>query len=256
MPTSSGSTAGGSESAVPLITRIVRVKLAELRTLTGEENAHFLSGDKYRQLVENLRADQVLTSAPLVHEGVVLSGNHRVKAAIEAGILEADVIEVVGDLPTGRRIAIQLAHNAINGEDDVSVLKRLYDGLDLFWKRYTALTDNMLGTLPKIDIKSLALGTQAWQELRVLFLPDQLEELGAHRRRIEDAMAAILKRSKEDRFAWVARLEDFDRVFTALVKVKEQRQIHNTALALRVMAELAVERLDQLQAGTEADHGT
>jgi len=197
----------------------------------------------------------VLTSAPLVHDGVVISGNHRVRAAIEAGITEADVIEIVGELLPTRRVAIQLSHNAIAGEDDPSVLKKLYDGLDLFWRRYSALTDNMLGTLPKIDIKGLGIGTQQWQELRVTFLPEQLDALGADRKKIEDGVASLLKRTKLDRFQWMARLADFELVFGAIVRVKEQRTIHNTALAIRVMAELAVERLDQLLTEKAAGDG-
>jgi len=64
------------------------------RTLTLlDVNARFLPHEQFRQLVENIRRDGCLTSTPLVWNDtasgrlVVLSGNHRTLAAIEAGLV-------------------------------------------------------------------------------------------------------------------------------------------------------------------------
>jgi ParB-like nuclease domain len=79
-----------------LQTRVIRVQLSELQLL--EKNARYLKGPLFNRLVENIKADGCLTSFPLVaRQGdalTVISGNHRVSAAIKAGIGETDVIEV------------------------------------------------------------------------------------------------------------------------------------------------------------------
>ena len=115
----------------------IKARLSELKLL--EKNARYMKGPQFERLVENIRRDGVLTSFPLVHrEGKaleVISGNHRVSAAIKAGIEESDVIEVTTPLTRQQFVALQLSHNAIAGQDDPNILRSLYDELDFGWKR-------------------------------------------------------------------------------------------------------------------------
>jgi hypothetical protein len=48
-------------------------------------------------------------------------GNHRVRAAIKAGIDESDVIDILTEISEERRLAIQLSQNAISGKDDPNI---------------------------------------------------------------------------------------------------------------------------------------
>jgi hypothetical protein len=215
----------------------VRVKLKTLKTLEARRNARYMKGEQFNQLVDNLRRDGALTSAPLVHEGVVLSGNHRVLAAIKAGIEEADVIEVIGPLPEPRKLAIQLSHNAITGQDDPSILQALFGELELEMKAYSGVTDDMFKGLEELKVSSLSAGALATQDVMLTFLPEEAT-----------AFTELVKRfEKKKRFPiLVASLADFDRFFETVVAVKEQLNIQNTATAVRVMATLATERLEQL----------
>src|SRR4051794_17396228 len=104
--------------------------------------------EQYQQLVANIRRDEGLTSTPFVwhdveaDERIVLSGNHRVKAAVEAGLEEVHWLETSDPLTEGQRLGIQLSHNAIVGEDDLSILKTLYEKIDeLDWREYAGLDD-------------------------------------------------------------------------------------------------------------------
>ncbi len=198
-----------------------------------------MQGAQFRQLVENLKLDGALTSTPLVYQGTVLSGNHRVQAAIEAGIEEADVIEVLTPLDDKRQVALQLSHNAIVGQDDPGALAELYRGLDIEWKQYSGLTDAALNEIHELDVKALALGQPEYQELVLLFLP---EEQGAFLR----ALKSIEGKLKKGVPVVVGRYEDFDRFFQAVVAMKKVKGVHNSALAVRMIAELA---LGQLEAG-------
>ena len=227
------STANGSAGTVQ--TRTVRVKLRDLRLL--EKNARYMKDAQFQQLVENLRADGCLTSAPLIYDGDVLSGNHRVQAAIEAGIEEADAIEITSTLTRKQRTAIQLSHNAIVGQDDPSMLHDLYAGLDLSAKTYSGLTDDDFKGLLEIDTAGLSVGAVTYDELVFLFLPeDEAVFL--------EALAKVESVKKRPR-RLAANYKDFDRIFEAIIAVKEKHNIHNSAVALRVMADLALERLAQ-----------
>jgi hypothetical protein len=203
-----------------------------------------MKAEQFNQLVDNLRRDGVLTSHALVHDGVVLSGNHRVLAAIKAGIEEAEVIEIVGPLSEARKLALQLSHNSVVGQDDPSVLASLYGELDLDLKLYSGVTDDMLKSIDDLKIASLSAGATQYQDVLLTFLP-------------EDAMAftELLKRfARKDRFpVLVASLADFDRFFETIVAVKEKLNIQNTATAVRVMTELAVARLEQIESA-EGEH--
>ena len=230
---------GGNASPPPpkLHTQVVRRKLRELELLPTDENARFMEGAEYKLLVENLRMDGVLTSSPLVYGKKVLSGNHRVEAAIEAGIEEADVIEVLGDLPDERALALQLSHNAISGKDDPGRLARLYSKLDLSWKRFSGLTDGVLLAVQELDIKALAIGQPAYQELLILFLPEEQD-------RFLKCLAKVESVAKKSGIALAARFEDFGSFFDTVVAAKRVRGIHNSAVALRTIADIALRVLE------------
>jgi hypothetical protein len=206
-----------------------------------------MPGAQFRQFVSNLELDGVLTSVPLVYQGKVLSGNHRVQAAIEAGIEEAEVIEVLTPLDEKRQVALQLSHNAIVGQDDPGMLSELYRGLDIEWKQYSGLTDAALNDISELDVKALALGIPEYQELVLLFLP---EEQGAFLR----ALKSVEGKLKKGIPVFVGRYDDFDRFFEAVVAMKKVKGVHNSALAVRMIAELALKALEGAKPeGTEPE---
>jgi hypothetical protein len=226
-----------------LETRVVRRALAKLKA--PEKNARYMTAAQFDRLVENLKRDGVLTSLPLVYGDTILSGNHRVRAALKAGIVEADVIEVVTPLDAKRRVALQLSHNAITGQDDPNLLSDLYGSLDFDEKAYSGLTDEMLGKIDDLTMSALGIGAPAYEDILLTFLPEDAEQFAALVKRLEKAGRAMPR--------FVSSLADFTPFFDTLLAVKEKLNIHNTSLAVRMMATLACERLEQI--GQE-DHGT
>ncbi|MGH9299068.1 MAG: ParB N-terminal domain-containing protein [Acidimicrobiales bacterium] len=141
-------------------TRLIRLDPRQLRLL--DTNARFMRHETFTRLVENIRNDGCLTQIPFAWldpaDGryLVLSGNHRVLAAIDAGLDEIDCQVTDDELPRARRVAIQLSHNAISGEDDPALLKQLYEELqELDLLVYSGLDDKMLDLLEKVEIDSL-----------------------------------------------------------------------------------------------------
>lgn len=193
-----------------------------------------MKGEQFRRLVDNIRADGCLTSLPLVAsvDGrlTVVSGTHRVSAAIQAGIAESNVIEVISPLTRQQFVALQLSHNAIVGQDDPNKLRELYEELDFGWKEYSGLTDEAFA-VQDLDASSLHVEQPQYEELRISFLPADKEVV----LRWLDALGKI----KSHPVAVVGRYEDFSTFFDGLLRVKQVKNVHNTALALRLMAELA-----------------
>lgn len=244
------STDAPAEGIEPLETRIVVRKLRELRHL--QDNAHFMGGAEYRQLVQNIQTDGVMTSTPTVYRDEIISGNHRVDAALAAGVEEAAVIEIVslkggGDVSPDRLRAIALSHNAIHGQDDPGLLAEQYKKLNLQWKAYSGLNDAAFKGLKALDVKALAIGAPSYQELLVLFLPEEANKFA-------EAIGKVQKKLAKGVPAYAGRFEDFDRVFDAIVTAKRVKGVHNTAVALRVIAELALAKLEEEeQAAKPAD---
>jgi hypothetical protein len=219
----------------------------ELKLL--DKNARHMNAKQFTQLVANVQRDGVLTSAPLVHRAedrlVVLSGNHRVKAAVAAGLATVTVIEVKGELTKERLIALQLSHNAITGEDDQNILRELYESLDVLEQRYSGLMDNDFGLLEDLDLTKLSLGQPSYQTINLAFLPEDHEIF-------VDAMQQITKGAKNNK-RYIARLADFEQFEKTLVAVSDTLDIRNQALAVLAMAELAMDQLDHLTRNANGD---
>ena len=130
----------------------------------------------------NIKRDGQLTSAPFAAldpadgKYEVLSGNHRVQAAISAGLQTIPCIITDDPLSEEQRIAIQLSHNAIVGQDDPDILKKLYDKiLDIDLKEYSGLDDKTLGLLDKAQSQAMSEANLEFQVLSIVYLPDELK---------------------------------------------------------------------------------
>ncbi len=223
-----------------------KVRLRDLTLLEKEKNPRYMTGPQFKQLTSNLEADGAMTSTPTVHKGIVLSGNHRVEAALKAGIEEGWVLEILNeDLPDDRKMAIQLSHNAITGQDDPNLLADFYKNLDFSWAKYSGLTDDVLKAATKLESVSLTVGPPEYTELMMAFLPEDADRFLAH----IDKVAKHAGR----RHVMAARFADFDKAFDAIVRVKQLKNIQNIAVTFATLVEMALERIEQLEAERDAE---
>ncbi|MEW1700698.1 ParB N-terminal domain-containing protein [Streptomyces sp. NPDC091278] len=211
-------------------------------------NARFLPHEQFRQLVENITQDGCLTSTPLVwHDAesgarIVLSGNHRTMAAIEAGLTRIGWLEITDPLPRQRQIALQLSHNAISGQDDPAILKELYEELEsVEWRQYTALDDQVLNLLEKVDVESLAEANLDFATITIVFLPDELK-------RAEAALDEAKKTATADA-RWGVALTQYDDVLNALETTRDAYKIGNSATAFGVILATFERHLAELTDG-------
>lgn len=234
-----------------LATEIRRLPIAQLRHL--EVNARYMTADQQMRLTENIKRDGGLTSLPLVwleqtQKGkpindpatyLIVSGNHRVFSAREAGLAEIDCIVITNWVSEARRIEIQLAHNAVSGQDDLSILEQLYEGLDLSGKEYSGITDDLFKSLKELSISGFSVDGPEYQEITLTFLPEDADQFIKLVDRAQKNSDGIFK---------AAHLDDFSKLFDAIVRTKDELNIQNNAVAVHALAELAHERLDQIEA--------
>lgn len=229
----------------------VKVVTGDPRTLTLlEVNARYMTHEQYQRLVANVRRDGVLTSSPFVWrrpdgEGEVLSGNHRTKASIEAGLTEITWLESDDERLQDRRVrvAVQLSHNAIEGQDDPAVLAQLYAELDdIKLREYSGLDDRTLELLANVSIDKLAEANLDYQTLHFTFLPEDADRA---RHGFEDA--ETLSRGADER--WLARYGDHFRLLDAIATTGKAHDIRNQAAALTYMLDVFEANRTDLQEG-------
>ncbi len=160
-------------------TRLIEVDPRRLKLL--DVNARFMPHEQYNRLVENIRRDGALTSVPFcalykfleddseiefwrddqTNEDFpvweVLSGNHRTMASIDAQLPTITVMVTDEPMDEDKRIAFQLAHNAIEGEDDPAILRELYEKIsNVDDKIYSGLDDKTLDLLEQVQPLSMS----------------------------------------------------------------------------------------------------
>jgi hypothetical protein len=224
--------------------KLALVDPASLKEL--DKNAHYMTHETFKNLVENIKRDGALASVPFCwHDGTtlhVLSGNHRVKAAIAASV--ARILILYDDRPLSRqeRVAIQLSHNAINGRDDPALLKELWAEIDdLGLKYYAGLDDKQLEQLADAQFKSMREAVLDYKAVMFLFLPEEVEAMeNAFQRAVESTVCEE---------AVTARLTEFSRLVDALDKAKASYATKNHAVALSIVLDVFERHLTDLQPG-------
>jgi len=208
-----------------------------------EKNARFMRIEQYRRLVDNIKRDGCLTSVPFaVRHGeryVILSGNHRVKAARDAGLTDVLLLYTDRELSHAQQVAIQLAHNAIVGQDDLAILRELYDEInDVALKEYSGLDDVLLGRMEPPSLDPLSEKGLEYRVVSIAFLPDEVE-------RAETLFTRALEQASGDA-TWVNRYGDYDRFLDALTAAKSAAGVKNTATAFGLLLDLAEKHLDEI----------
>jgi ParB-like nuclease domain len=217
-----------------------------------EKNARFMKNETFQNLVNNIKRDGGLSQLPfcwLTPEGKyrILSGNHRCKAAIEAGLTEVPVIYTDKDLTKDEQIAIQLSHNSIVGEDDPIILQELYAEIeDLDMKYYSGLDDKVLDQLEKVQIDGITEAQLDYLTVSFLFLPEEREELFNAFEKAKDEINSETV---------LARFEDFDRLLEAQDKVQKSYNIHNGATSLMVILDIFMRHQEDLKSGYLDEEG-
>ncbi len=218
---------------------------SELEQLTV--NARYMRNDTFRQLVDNVKRDKGLASVPLVYAGPdvtrprVLSGNHRVKAALAAALPRVLCLVIREPKSAEEQVAIQLSHNALAGSDDLVVLKKLYDEVtSIELKGYSGLDEELIKQLDAIKFEPVSEPRLQFKTVTFLFLPRELVEI--------DAAVAQVGKILEDKEAYLFQVRDYAEFFTLVADAKEKLNIRNSAAALLELMRAGMRKIEEEEA--------
>lgn len=240
-------------------TRVIKIDPRRIKLL--DLNAHFMRFEVFQQLVANVHSDEALTSVPFAwhlqddqtkarqyHEDgspiyEVLSGNHRVKAAISAGLTEIDVMITDDYLTPDRRVAIQLSHNAIFGEDDPATLKTLFMSIQQpAMKLYAGLDDKTLKLLDDVTVGSLSEANLTFQTISMAFLPEEIEI-------VNEAWDAAKRAAANAKGYWLVNMAAYDKVMNAIEATSTSHNIKNVATCMMLVLDIFARHIDELAEG-------
>lgn len=244
------------ETEARIATRTERADPRGLKLL--DLNARYMRHEVFQRLVDNIRRDGGLTGntpfAWRVHDDttqqpldppqyLVLSGNHRVKAAIAAELDSIEVTLTDDYLPPDRRRAIQLSHNALAGEDDPAILKTIYESIgDVELRLYSGLDDKTLKLLSEVSVSALSEAGLEFQTIGITFLPHEREL-------VEAAWTQARKQFSGAKGYWLARWEEYDRLLDALEAAGQAHGVKNTATALMLVLDVFWRHITDLSEG-------
>lgn len=98
------------------------------------------------------------------------------------------------------------------------------------------LTDEAFQNLNDLSLGGFTVAPPEYQDITITFLPDDAQEFHELLKRIEKTKA----------ITHVAHLDDFNGLFDAIVAVKENNDVINSAIAVHLVVKLALERLEQI----------
>jgi hypothetical protein len=200
-----------------------------------KQNARYFKRSTYKQLVDNIKKDQRLSSVPLCHAidkniYEVLSGNHRVKVAIDAGVEYILIIVVLKKLSKSKQISIQLSHNALVGLDDPNILADLWTKIDdIKEKLYAGLSSDVVKEIKNIKLITFTTPQVYTKTITFTFTDSEKENIDKIIKELEAYTTNEIH---------MAHIEQYDDFFKALRKVKKTQNIKNSSLAMVKLLEI------------------
>ena len=167
-------------------------------------NAQEMTEGDFSRLVKNLKRDGILTSAPLLmdQEGktkkMCISGHHRIKAAIKAGI-EGAISLVSEELDESTRVRIQLTHNDIHGDPNMDIVAVLMQQLSEF--DITLVDTSGIEGLVE-DAKEMDVTVPQFRYINVCLIEESREKL----------VDLIMHLEKEDTENWLISKPEYDNI--------------------------------------------
>jgi hypothetical protein len=202
-------------------------------------NARAQPKEMFDRLASTIGKDQRLEQLPFMamvgdHLEIV-SGHHRVRAARVAELPEFWALVDVTGLDRDKITAKQLAHNAIEGEDDPELLKRLFESIKDIDARLEAFIDPVTLDIdiPKVQIDDIDMGLK-FETVIVMFVPWE-------RQYFEETIAVVEKeiRGTKAEAAWLAEHESFEVWQRLALRIINEYDIRTMSTVLAKIAELA-----------------
>lgn len=221
--------------------QIVKVLIDQVKE--QDINARIMKNEMQDQLTANIKKRGQLESLPflVMNDGKIeiISGHHRIKSARAAGLKEIVAIMDVSGLNRSQIASKQLAHNAIAGFDDESVLReicKMIDDVDDMLESYIGkdIMEEPLEQYEKLISPAVHFD---FKNITFTFLPHQVKDMDTLLRNIETASPEIVG---------VAVYEQCKAFVETLSKYQKFTDIRNMGAAIHSMIQAATEKMDDV----------
>lgn len=209
-----------------------------------QRNARYMTKAQLARLTENIKKDNFLSQIPLAireesGKYIIISGNHRVKAAIKAE-LEFILIQYLNrsEIDHQKELALQLSHNAIAGQDDLTILLEIYNeitSLDL--KEFSGIDEQKLLEYEALNLPSINEKDIAFNEIRLFFSGIALARVD----KTVESLKKLILDEKRDRIIF----SDFYDFIDLMTEVKRRVNIKNDTVAFMKMIEICEDWITQ-----------
>src|SRR6266542_5394090 len=214
-------------------------------------NARSMPKAMFERLSQTIARDKRLESLPLcakTESGLeIVSGHHRVRAATAAGISELFVLVDVTGLNRSQIAAKQLAHNAIEGQDNEQLLAEVYRQIEDAESKLEAFVDQKLDVeVPRIKIEGLDVEID-FKTVLLIFLPRVKE-------RLDRALEYLRSSGQRLDGVYITADSDYAPLERAVRKINEEYDVRVVADIIGKMADLSLEACGDSVEGPERVH--
>ena len=227
---------------------IAKVSLDKVRE--QDINARIMKKEMQDQLTANIKNRGQLESLPLLAEkdGVleIVSGHHRIKSAKAAGLKEIVAIIDISGLSRSKIASKQLAHNAISGFDDPSVLKeicKMMDDVDDMLASYVG-KDILQEPLEQYNRLLTPEAQVDFRNITFTFLPPQIKDM--------EQLIKSLSVGAPDMIG-VAAYEQCENFVETLTRYQKFTNIRNVGAAVHSMCKKVTAEMDEVDFDANAD---
>lgn len=204
----------------------------------AKENANQMSKKDFEQLVSNIRKSGGLSSAITCYKKqngsfVLISGHHRVEACKKLGYHTIPCVYAdEEDISNDEKIALQLSHNSLHGEDDKGILKRLFDEIsNVDYKQFAHIDVN---EIKAVDIDSFSFTPESEHySISVILYKNE-------KRLMDELLGVIDEATKSSDCVIVADQSDTENeLLNLLGELRKQYGIKSSNIAFAKIIELA-----------------
>lgn len=211
----------------------------------AELNANEMTGEDFASLYDNI-GKSGLSSVPCCFKKAtgrygMISGHHRLRACKKLhyksiGILWCDESELSKD----EIIAIQLSHNSLHGQDNISILKKLFEQIrSIEYKKFAHINIDELNPVSAEGISVFALKENF--VFSVILYPNSFSHL-------DELYGDIREQAKKCDALVLAEQEGNEKLLLQLQsEIGSQFDIKSPSITFAKLLELAYERLEEIK---------
>lgn len=218
--------------------KIAKVSVSDI--IYTSVNANIMSDKVMDRLTKNVGISGLSSTITCYKRGdgkyVVISGNHRLRAAIANNLSYVFVIYAdESELSDDEIKAIQLSHNSIHGEDDKGILKSIFDSIQsVDFKDFSFIDYEELSRI-SVDIPSLTPISETYSVNLILFKDDVNS--------IKELLGIIEDNIGSNELILMSGNEDENKYIEVMTSIKKKYNIKSVNIAFSKLLELALSKL-------------